>query len=299
MIAASAFNFLVALTTGLVAATLVPAIRKELPRRLEMAIWLVFVFTCWTAYINVRDPRARILVGDLSWASGQLVRSTAALSALTLVSWLGSHPLVVASLFALGGLAIAIAVRGMSASLVEQAWYQRLLAGLAVLRLDIIDTVAGLRFAAASLAPGFEQVEQAWHQRLVAGLHVFKLNSIDTVDGLRVAAASLAPGLEDARDRAVAVTVPVAANAVPWSAQQVRNLAETVAPVAASAVPWSAEQVRKLAETVAPVASAAVDYAAETYRAQNPIILPNAFLVLPYQPIPDSDEEEDEDRLAS
>jgi hypothetical protein len=103
VIALGVFNFLIAVAIGLVVATLLPAIRRRLPARLERAIWLVFAFACVMAFLDVSDPHSRELASDLAWATGQVIFAGFAVALASSGAWLGRHPVELFAVSVAGG----------------------------------------------------------------------------------------------------------------------------------------------------------------------------------------------------
>jgi len=65
-------QFSIALCAALVAATLVPNIRRAMPRWFEVALWVALIFVCWLGVASIKDPQARELTSSINWALGKM-----------------------------------------------------------------------------------------------------------------------------------------------------------------------------------------------------------------------------------
>lgn len=65
----------VALFTGLVASTFVPAVRRAIPPAVEVGLWVAFATACVLGVINVTDPNARELTTSAVWGTDQLINN--------------------------------------------------------------------------------------------------------------------------------------------------------------------------------------------------------------------------------
>ncbi|HUZ86669.1 MAG TPA: hypothetical protein VNF26_06910 [Candidatus Baltobacterales bacterium] len=71
-------QFSIALFTGMVASTFVPAVRRVIPRAVEVGLWAAFATACVLGVINVTDPNARELTTSAFWGIDQLINNVAA-----------------------------------------------------------------------------------------------------------------------------------------------------------------------------------------------------------------------------
>jgi hypothetical protein len=90
-------QFSIALFTGLVAATLVPTVRRSVPRFVEVLFWIGLVVVCTIGIISITDPNARELSASAAWGVDQLITTLVALSLGGVVSWLLENRFVLAT----------------------------------------------------------------------------------------------------------------------------------------------------------------------------------------------------------
>jgi hypothetical protein len=82
------FQFSIALFTGMVAATLVPPVRRAVPRPIEIVLWVVLVIVCALGIISITDPQARELTASAFWGVDQVIMTLAGLMGGGLAGWL-------------------------------------------------------------------------------------------------------------------------------------------------------------------------------------------------------------------
>ena len=87
----------IALFTGLVAATLVPPIRKSIPRPVEILAWTALVVACVIGIISLTSPHARELTTSAAWGIDQVLSTLVALLGAGLVGWLVDNRFAVAT----------------------------------------------------------------------------------------------------------------------------------------------------------------------------------------------------------
>jgi hypothetical protein len=87
----------IALFTGMVAATLVPPVRRSIPRPAEIFLWVAFVTVCVLGVASINDPKARELSTSAVWAADQIINTTVALLLGGVGSWISDHRLEIAS----------------------------------------------------------------------------------------------------------------------------------------------------------------------------------------------------------
>lgn len=90
-------QFSIALFTGLVAATFVPAVRRSIPRFVEVLFWVGLVVACTIGVINITDPNARELNASVAWGVDQLITTLVALLLAGVLPWFSEHRFVLAS----------------------------------------------------------------------------------------------------------------------------------------------------------------------------------------------------------
>jgi hypothetical protein len=84
-------QFSIALCTAMVGATLVPNIRRAMPRWFEIALWVALIFVCWLGIASIDDPHARELTNSINWAAGQMVNTLIALAGLSVLDTLHAN----------------------------------------------------------------------------------------------------------------------------------------------------------------------------------------------------------------
>jgi hypothetical protein len=81
-------QFSIALFTGMVAATLVPPVRRVVPRPIEIALWAVLVVVCVIGVTSIANPQARELTASAFWGVDQVIMTLAGLLGAGLTGWL-------------------------------------------------------------------------------------------------------------------------------------------------------------------------------------------------------------------
>jgi hypothetical protein len=106
-------QFSIALFTGMVAATLVPPVRKSIPRRIEIVLWFALVVACVIGLISITNPNARELTASAFWGVDQVINTLLGLIGAGAVSWMVDHRFTIATcalvVFSVDVLALAIA----------------------------------------------------------------------------------------------------------------------------------------------------------------------------------------------
>ena len=94
-------QFSIALFTGMVAATLIPPVRKSIPRPFEIVLWAALVMACVIGLVNIANPHARELTSSAFWGVDQVINTLAALLGAGALSWIADHRFTIASDLAL------------------------------------------------------------------------------------------------------------------------------------------------------------------------------------------------------
>jgi len=81
-------QFSIALFTGMVAATLVPPVRRVVPRPIEIILWAVLVVVCVFGVMSITNPQARELTASAFWGVDQVILTLAGLTSAGLTGWL-------------------------------------------------------------------------------------------------------------------------------------------------------------------------------------------------------------------
>lgn len=89
-------QFSIALCSALVAATLVPSIRRAMPRWFEIALWVALIFVCWLGIASIKDPHARELTSSINWAVGMMVNTLVGLAGLSVLDSLRASRFAIA-----------------------------------------------------------------------------------------------------------------------------------------------------------------------------------------------------------
>jgi hypothetical protein len=118
-------QFSIALFTGMVAATLVPPVRRVVPRPIEIALWAVLVVVCVIGVTSITNPQARELTASAFWGVDQVIVTLAGLLGAGLTGWLLDTRFALAT-----GLTIACGVDILALALLRsykkgRAWQPR------------------------------------------------------------------------------------------------------------------------------------------------------------------------------
>ena len=89
-------QFSIALCTAMVAATLLPNIRRAMPRWFEIALWVALIFVCWLGVASIKDPHARELTNAINWALGKMVNTMIGLAGLSVLDTLRANRFAIA-----------------------------------------------------------------------------------------------------------------------------------------------------------------------------------------------------------
>lgn len=105
-------QFSIALCTGLVAATLVPPIRKSIPRPVEFVIWMALLAACGVGVLNITNPHARELTTSTFWAVDEVLSTLVGLMGVGLLGWLAGNRFTIATclVFVCGADILALAM---------------------------------------------------------------------------------------------------------------------------------------------------------------------------------------------
>jgi hypothetical protein len=84
-------QFLIALFTGMVAATFVPPVRRAIPRPVEILLWVAFVTVCVLGVASITDPNTRELSTSAVWGADQIINTTVGLVLGGVGGWVFDH----------------------------------------------------------------------------------------------------------------------------------------------------------------------------------------------------------------
>jgi hypothetical protein len=90
-------QFSIALFTGMVAATLVPPVRRSIPRPIEVVLWVVLVVVCVIGVIDITNPKARELTASAFWGVDQVINTLAGLMGAGVLGWIVDHRFTIAT----------------------------------------------------------------------------------------------------------------------------------------------------------------------------------------------------------
>ena len=90
-------QFSIALFTGMVAATLVPPVRKSIPRPIEFVFWLALVVVCVIGVVSITNPRARELTASAFWGVDQVINTLVGLLGAGVLGWIVDHRFTIAT----------------------------------------------------------------------------------------------------------------------------------------------------------------------------------------------------------
>lgn len=107
-------QFSIALCTGLVAATLIPSVRRVVPRLIEMVLWVALVVVCVIGVVSTTNPRARELTTSAFWGVDQIITTLFGLLVTAVTGWFADNRFTIA-----GCLAVVFAVDVMALALLR------------------------------------------------------------------------------------------------------------------------------------------------------------------------------------
>src|SRR5256886_17123844 len=90
-------QFSIALFTGMVAATFVPAIRRSIPRPVEVLLWVALMTACVVGLLSITDKNARELTTSVIWATDQVVNTIVGLLFGVVGGWISANRFLIAS----------------------------------------------------------------------------------------------------------------------------------------------------------------------------------------------------------
>jgi hypothetical protein len=95
-------QFSIALFTGMVAATLVPTVRRSIPRPIEVGLWIALIVVCAIAVVNITNPTVRELTSSALWGVDQIITTTVGLIGAGIAGWTFENRFTVAAWVVLG-----------------------------------------------------------------------------------------------------------------------------------------------------------------------------------------------------
>jgi hypothetical protein len=96
-------QFSIALSTGMVAATLIPSVRRSIPRPIEVVMWTVLVVACVFGVLGLSNANAnaRELTTSAFWGVDRVINTLVGLLGAGVVGWLAGHRFAIATLASL------------------------------------------------------------------------------------------------------------------------------------------------------------------------------------------------------
>jgi hypothetical protein len=82
---------------GLASATLVPSVRRSVPRWIEAFIWLGLIASGWLTLTNVQGGQARLLTDSVTWGAGQILIVSVDVLVVGVKGWLSDHRFEIAN----------------------------------------------------------------------------------------------------------------------------------------------------------------------------------------------------------
>ena len=79
----------------MVAATLVPPVRRAIPKPLELGLWIGLILVCTLGIVGIANPRARELTSSAVWGVDQIVNTTVGLGMAGVMGWISDNRFVI------------------------------------------------------------------------------------------------------------------------------------------------------------------------------------------------------------
>jgi hypothetical protein len=118
-------QFSMALFTGMVAATLVPPVRRVVPRPIEITLWVVLVVVCAFGVVSITSPHARELTASAVWGVDQVIVTIAGLAGAGLKGWLLDNRFTLATCMTIACGADIVALALLRSYRKGRAWQPR------------------------------------------------------------------------------------------------------------------------------------------------------------------------------
>jgi hypothetical protein len=95
-------QFSIALFTGMVAVTLVPSIRKSVPKPIEVALWTALIVACVIGVLGIASPNARELTSSAVWGVDQIIGTSVSLLFAGMLGWIGDNRFAISTWIVIG-----------------------------------------------------------------------------------------------------------------------------------------------------------------------------------------------------
>jgi hypothetical protein len=115
-------QFSIAMFTGMVAATLVPPVRRSIPRPVEVGLWLALLVVCVIGVMSITNPIVRELSSAALWGVDRIIATTVGLIIVGIVSWISEHRFPIASWVAIACGVDVLAVAMLRSYRAGKAW---------------------------------------------------------------------------------------------------------------------------------------------------------------------------------
>jgi hypothetical protein len=122
-------QFSIALFTGMVAATLVPPVRRAIPKPVEVGLWVGLVTVCTLGIVGMADPHARELTSSALWGVDQIVNTAAGLMVGAVAGWMSDNRFAIATWLALVAGIDVLVLSLMRSMRKAQGWQPRVRLG--------------------------------------------------------------------------------------------------------------------------------------------------------------------------
>ncbi|HXB03477.1 MAG TPA: hypothetical protein VNY77_01265 [Candidatus Angelobacter sp.] len=118
-------QFSIALFTGMVAATLVPSVRRVVPRPVETILWVALVVVCVIGVLSIANPRARELTASAFWGVDQILLTLTGLMGAAVTGWLTENRFTLGSALLVAGGVDIMALAMLRSYRKGRAWQPR------------------------------------------------------------------------------------------------------------------------------------------------------------------------------
>ena len=86
----------------MVAVTLVPSIRKSVPKPIEVALWTALIVACVVGVLGIASPNARELTSSALWGVDQIIGTSVGLLFAGVLGWIGDNRFVISTWVVIG-----------------------------------------------------------------------------------------------------------------------------------------------------------------------------------------------------
>lgn len=122
-------QFSIALFTGMVAATLVPPVRRAIPIQLEVALWMGLLLVCALGIVSVSNPSARELTSSVLWGVDQIINTAVGLAVGGIIGLISDNRFTIATWMAVLAGVDLMALALVRSRRLAQGWQPRVWLG--------------------------------------------------------------------------------------------------------------------------------------------------------------------------